>query len=154
MKPRHIFARLSILTSLPTRERELKLIDASLVACDGAVAPHAGARIETPFPALPVASGRVAPHAGARIETLQVFDFNGKIWSLPTRERELKPPRDGQQADGDGSLPTRERELKPFKIQLLTKIILSLPTRERELKLAEAEGAGQLAGRSPRGSAN
>ena len=74
--------------SLPTRERELK----PRAACcqqTAAVAPHAGARIETPF----------------KILRLQ------KSSSLPTRERELKPCQTPRAIGVPGSLPRRERDL-------------------------------------------
>ena len=76
--------------SLPTRERELKHIDRTAQHLFRDVAPHAGARIETPTkngnaPAMP---------------------------SLPTRERELKRHLRYEYLDFEASLPTRERELK------------------------------------------
>ena len=61
------------IVSLPMRERELKLAHSKIVARFGAVAPHAGARIETIAPARCQYPPHVAPHAGARIETLHCF---------------------------------------------------------------------------------
>ena len=57
------------------------------------VAPHAGAWIETLRQAFQVQKLLVAPHAGAWIETLSCLIFGKIAWSLPTRERGLKPVR-------------------------------------------------------------
>ena len=55
--------------SLPTRERGLKLGDQALLIDIDAVAPHAGAWIETFWLPAHRAMTGVAPHAGAWIET-------------------------------------------------------------------------------------
>ena len=55
-----------------------------------AVAPHAGARIETATRSLPTDAHTVAPHAGARIETVLHRRSVAQPTSLPMRERELK----------------------------------------------------------------
>ena len=54
----------------------------------------------------------VAPHAGARIETSERFIFLPSFASLPTRERELKRLVLLVFLHPFKSLPTRERELK------------------------------------------
>ena len=55
------------------------------------VAPHAGARIETVWTMPAWQRWAVAPHAGARIETPPIVNVSILYWSLPIRERELKP---------------------------------------------------------------
>ena len=57
-------------------------------------------------------AARVAPHAGARIETPDWHLAHCFAWSLPMRERELKLAAYPQGARGWLSLPMRERELK------------------------------------------
>ena len=69
--------------SLPTRERELK---PSIIGADfGAfpVAPHAGARIETPALTFSKRDNPVAPHAGARIETSNALNRKCKGYVAP-----------------------------------------------------------------------
>ncbi len=56
-------------TSLPSRERGLKLNDATLDTIDTYVAPFAGAWIETREAERVARLARVAPFAGAWIET-------------------------------------------------------------------------------------
>jgi len=56
--------------SLPTRERGLKLVRLVLVADGQAVAPYAGAWIETIAPIVRPRISQVAPYAGAWIETI------------------------------------------------------------------------------------
>ena len=76
--------------SLPMRERELK--------------PYY-------YPAVK-GSDAVAPHAGARIETCCGIPQSGLFSSLPMRERELKHFAPCAQVWATKSLPMRERELK------------------------------------------
>ena len=80
-----------------------------------AVAPHAGARIETIFTLLPRVPRAVAPHAGARIETCKKPALFDLTQSLPMRERELKLAMDKTGQTGGASLPMRERGLKHGK---------------------------------------
>ena len=54
----------------------------------------------------------VAPHAGARIETPPADNARQRSASLPMRERELKRPRNADDEPTGASLPMRERELK------------------------------------------
>ena len=144
--------------SLPTRERELKLrMRYNQRFPLFVVAPHAGARIETPGFGLQTVPVCVAPHAGARIETCPLLGAPHQGRSLPTRERELKRARQLQRDGEHESLPTRERELKQraqrprggarvaphagarietFSAGLRLRPSGSLPTRERELKHA------------------
>ena len=98
--------------SLPSRERELKLY----------------------LQAKPPPMYLVAPFTGARVETM-IF---------------------GKSAVGFGwSLPSRERELKPIRAVKFSLCVLSLPSRERELKqTAIAERNIDIAGRSLHGSAS
>ena len=77
--------------SLPTRERGLKLVRLVLVADGQAVAPYAGAWIETIAPIVRPRISQVAPYAGAWIETYRgTFNRVKTELSLPTRERGLK----------------------------------------------------------------
>ena len=55
--------------SLPSRERELKLIPADAFSFEIGVAPFAGARVETAINHALTALLPVAPFAGARVET-------------------------------------------------------------------------------------
>ena len=57
-----------------------------------AVAPHTGAWIETALQVLFQGDLSVAPHTGAWIETTSFPETSASIWSLPIRERGLKPP--------------------------------------------------------------
>ena len=59
----------SCVRSRPTRARGLKLHVLSSNISKEAVAPHAGAWIETVSGLLAICSAKVAPHAGAWIET-------------------------------------------------------------------------------------
>ena len=54
------------------------------------VAPHAGARIETTETYMPKMVTEVALHAGAQIETAWQVAHENLLKSLPMRERELK----------------------------------------------------------------
>ena len=58
------------LTSLPTRERGLKQVSVQHHYKSTAVAPHAGAWIETNAANVVARLYTVAPHAGAWIETV------------------------------------------------------------------------------------
>ena len=78
------------LTSLPVRERGLKLQPSKLLTSPLIVAPRAGAWIETPGPNGLLHPRQVAPRAGAWIET-GVCGLNTPLaLSLPVRERGLK----------------------------------------------------------------
>ena len=76
-------------------------------------------------------SDAVAPHAGARIETCCGIPQSGLFSSLPMRERELKLFRVWQSAVSRQSLPMRERELKRARRHRQRHQCLSLPMRER-----------------------
>ena len=121
--------------SLPMRERELKLPSIFASPSRMAVAPHAGARIETYSGNTLRDSLVVAPHAGARIETrprqLHGFDFvvaphaGARIETAcfsAASARAIVAPHAGARIEtrqspiwhgGCRSLPMRERELKP-----------------------------------------
>ena len=87
--------------SLPMRERGLKLVDFCGYEYKAAVAPHAGAWIETVEDLISSARPAVAPHAGAWIETAGWVVTYTLVKSLPMRERGLK------QADDDGPAETQ-----------------------------------------------
>ena len=77
--------------SRPSRARELKLYEVSIVPLGAEVAPLAGARIETaPSPRPPATTA-----------------------SRPSRARELKPSRTAPRCCAMVSRPSRARELKP-----------------------------------------
>ena len=77
-----------------------------------AVAPHAGAWIETDAPACSLKTAQVAPHAGAWIETPKCKIFQTIALSLPMRERGLKQIYFSASFAKILSLPMRERGLK------------------------------------------
>ena len=76
------------------------------------------------------------------------------MWSLPTRERELKRFEIMIKGGGAGSLPTRERELKLDDAVEGLFVVVSLPTRERELKRVRRPRPPRRASRSLHGSVN
>ena len=80
-------------SSLPTRERGLKRSGLKGYYSGIAVAPYAGAWIETNSAIIEVSCGEVAPYAGAWIETNNAYKGKWSFWSLPTRERGLKLSR-------------------------------------------------------------
>ncbi len=96
----------------------------------------------------------VAPRAGAWIETLVgTLVFRVGEWSLPARERGLKPYMDWQSPFQYKSLPARERGLKLVCLLIYLLCALSLPARERGLKPGKnCELLIIPGGRSPRGS--
>ena len=122
-----------------------------------AVAPHAGAWIETCSPWRVAGRTLVAPHAGAWIETLQVHERPvAERPSHPTRVRGLKlaflalryapcpvAPHAGawietivlcKACPASSSHPTRVRGLKPKQYSANNAHLLSHPTRVRGLK--------------------
>ena len=143
--------------SLPARERGSKrLADGDHLACP-AVAPRAGARIETARPRsspqerlvapragarietlsdnkIKLRSLRVAPRAGARIETPCPPSRTGSTMSLPARERGSKLSRSRPAGPHDLSLPARERGSKHHHCQARGLSRVSLPARERGSK--------------------
>ena len=72
------------------RERGLKHATSNRLKLKRAVAPHAGAWIETIHTSSKPTPGWVAPHAGAWIETKLSVEFGIYNMSLPMRERGLK----------------------------------------------------------------
>ena len=77
-----------------------------------AVAPHAGARIETPLSIAYRVPVRVAPHAGARIETdMGVSRYSRRVVA-PHAGARIETCRRLRWVLAAGSLPMRERELK------------------------------------------
>ena len=114
MKLELLITAAGFIVSLPTRERGLKQQEAGGVFSRRAVAPHAGAWIET------TRTGQGRPREPK---------------SLPTRERGLKQPSGAITKTSLPSLPTRERGLKRWMVSLrLRTRPRSLPTRERGLK--------------------
>jgi len=83
----------------------------TVTAPDGAaafaVAPHAGAWIETPARQRPSTTGAVAPHAGAWIETMCRLPHHWMLLSSPpTRGRGLKQKlTEAKSVDLDGRPP-------------------------------------------------
>ena len=125
----------SVILSLPSRERGLKLkfrqvrhevrsvapfagawIETqkmSIFTLAEFVAPFAGAWIETGGGATSGASSSVAPFAGAWIEThILAIYFSAMLMSLPSRERGLKRYNKIRCFFDSLSLPSRERGLK------------------------------------------
>ncbi len=98
------------------------------------VAPHPGARIETPMRCATRPSRRVAPHPGARIETHWRCAGSRRSQSLPIRERGSKqrpharPLRNWVVAPHPGA----RIETSPARWSAAT--MLSLPIRERGSK--------------------
>ncbi len=78
-------------TSLPVRERGSKLPSGYRLPAHIAVAPRAGAWIETTSPSHRPKTHSVAPRAGAWIETRHSLRNTSKPTSLPVRERGSKP---------------------------------------------------------------
>ena len=74
-------------------------------------------------------------------------------WSLPMRERELKPVAVVHKRGASGSLPMRERELKRKIKQSSANGSTSLPMRERELKRAWRAGGPRPAQVAPHAGA-
>ena len=162
--------------SLPSRERGLKHKIQSGLILTTAVAPLAGAWIETASTALAVTVGvLVAPLAGAWIETENTKILIAYMQSLPSRERGLKHVVETNKVRCAVSLPSRERGLKLVDIRSgIYKTMVaplagawietrpefnrfrarkSLPSRERGLKLRFLFQQDKiLLGRSPRGS--
>src|SRR5690554_7998589 len=100
-----------------------------------AVAPHAGAWIETADRALRSCRSKVAPHAGAWIETSAAPKrWTATMTSHPTRVRGSKP-RVRQGADyHSASHPTRVRGSKHSQILTWVSQLTSHPTRVRGSK--------------------
>ena len=91
MKPVDSISVKKIMSSPPTRGRGLKPSKEEILARAHAVAPHAGAWVETLAAILASFLGYVAPHAGAWVETT-VPGPTGPTGptSPPTRGRGLK----------------------------------------------------------------
>ena len=68
-----------------------------------------------------------APFTGAWIETRQTLGPQSAFYSLPSRERGLKPIIGGAVAGTVGSLPSRERGLKRIDIDQVIDISLFAP---------------------------
>ena len=124
------------LSSLPSRERGLKLKSNRLNHPLANVAPLAGAWIETSYTGI---CSTVIWSLPSRERGLKQFYVNGDVLdesSLPSRERGLKLQWGGCKRTPDiKSLPSRERGLKQIYFGESNKIRLSLPSRERGLKL-------------------
>ena len=141
--------------SLPTRERELKRRRRSRRGVPARSLPTRERELKPPGLRCGFDHGAVAPHAGARIETCLPGCCEPSRRSLPTRERELKHNMLEQQLSNHGSLPTRERELKQAGLAHGADTRRrSLPSRERELKPQTVVWTKRSVRRSPRGSAN
>ena len=138
--------------SLPTRERELKqLIDAPMNPANRSL-PTRERELK---PATSARARAVAPHAGARIETQENYRrIKQLLTSLPMRERELKLRATRRRVAGRRSLPMRERELKRAYNRAANLPAESLPMRERELKPEAVHRPRVGVCRSPCGSAN
>ena len=102
--------------SRPARARGLKHAGASTTAASSAVAPLAGARVETLVRYRPIKSRSVAPLAGARVETTGDAPPTSKFTqSRPSRARGLKLSASRfRQARLRWSRPSRARGLKRF----------------------------------------
>ena len=120
--------------SLPSRERGLKRSTRPQTGKQAAVAPLAGAWIETGRTRQRPCRYLVAPLAGAWIETESWAVMRTFTMSLPSRERGLKLCEISSERHFIMSLPSRERGLKQGKTSDQTCSELSLPSRERGLK--------------------
>ena len=118
------------------------------------VAPFTGAWIETAWPSATPPLYCVAPFTGAWIETeLELSVIEGKIVSLPSRERGLKPGLSVIYSTKYTSLPSRERGLKHRAVAEAVGPEGSLPSRERGLKRHMVTGLKPVSsGRSLHGS--
>ena len=95
------------------RERELKLGNQAHGTGDLVSLPMRERELKRPLCGVGRPADCVAPHAGARIETPAVSGVWWMTVSLPMRERELKPQDEYDWWIDMMSLPMRERELKP-----------------------------------------
>ena len=101
--------------------KQLMAIGLDSLLPQAAVAPHAGAWIETPDNKPNLGGTPVAPHAGAWIETLSTrFFIDFDTLSHPTRVRGLKLCAHCQQVLVFWSHPTRVRGLKRLMLRRLT----------------------------------
>ena len=95
LKRNYRFPPTGELRSRPARARGLKHPRETVLRAREAVAPRAGAWIETRYSSFCRAELWVAPRAGAWIETLDRFHYRQRdLGSRPARARGLKPPLD------------------------------------------------------------
>ena len=101
--------------SRPSRARGLKRTPPPRSGRPAAVAPLAGAWIETDRRHIRhYGNGNVAPLAGAWIETAKNVNLAQQIASRPSRARGLKHARPLADAEPTMSRPSRARGLKPI----------------------------------------
>ena len=94
------------------RERGLKLTAAVTWASSKSSLPMRERGLKQDTETHHNAGKAVAPHAGAWIETHIAIDLNLILKSLPMRERGLKPVEGRKHSLLSSSLPMRERGLK------------------------------------------
>ena len=120
--------------SLPSRERGLKQRVDDGKAKAKAVAPLAGARIETPSQTMRSISHSSLPSRERGLKQLRAVQWHSLSPSLPSRERGLKLSSASSTIIEKAVAPLAGARIEMSKFTTVELPLLSLPSRERGLK--------------------